>query len=365
MEYQRAAFSRIVGDVDLVCNSLRGPMFNGESAGKYRLTGRGWSSLNHYGFFYSHVTKYVKTGEYDFLYIRYPLAVPSFLGFLRQARRANPKMVVVVEIATFPYRREFQSLKRRVLLLLDDLGRGRLKHYVDAIVTFYGQSEIYGIPCVRLRNGVDVDRIRLRHARPFGDEFAMIAVGNTAERHGLDRVLRGLAQHVNQPSAKRITLHLVGDGPATPELAALTSELQIEDHVRFHGFKTGADLDAVFDESDVAIGPLSMRQLQLPSSSSLRVREYCARGIPFVLTGDDPDFPAGLSFVHRVPSDASPLDISALVDFYENLQEANPEIGRSMRRYAEEHLTWDVKLKPLAHYLRDRLIGERREERIR
>jgi glycosyltransferase involved in cell wall biosynthesis len=365
MEYQRAAFSKLCGNVDLVCNSVRGPVLNGELAGKYPLTGRGLNSLNHYGLFYSHVAKYAKTGEYDFLYIRYPLALPSFLGLLRKAKRANPSVRILAEIATFPYRREFQTPKRRILLLLDDLGRGRLKRYVDAIVTFYGQSEIFGVPCIQLRNGVDVERMRVRRAKPLHDELAMIAVGNVAERHGLDRVLRGMARYVNQSGAKRITLHLVGDGPAMPELTALTSQLRIEDNVRFHGLKSGAELDAVFDEADVALDSLAIHRLHLPCSNSLKAREYCARGIPFVLASDDPDFPAGLPFVHRVPSNDSPLDVSALVEFCDDLQQTNPTAGQSMRRYAEKHLTWDVKFEPLVHYLQEELIGERLEEHHR
>jgi len=321
--------------------------------------------LNHYGFFYSHVTKYAKTGEYDFIYIRYPLALPSFLRFLREAKKANANVKIVLEIATFPYRREFQTLKRRVLLLLDDLGRGRLKRYVDAIVTFYGQSEIFGIPCIALRNGVDVDRVRFRRARTIRDELAMIAVGNLAERHGLDRALRGMAKYMGRPSAKRITLHLVGDGPAMPDLRVLTSQLRLEDHVRFHGLKSGADLDAVFDGADVALDSLSIHRLGLPCSSSLKAREYCARGIPFVLAGDDPDFPTGLPFVHRVPSNDSPLDVFALVEFCDRLQHTNGAAGESMRRYAEEHLTWEAKLEPLVHYLRNEPIGDRVEEHHR
>jgi hypothetical protein len=190
----------------------------------------------------------------------------------------------------------------------------------------------------------------------------MIAVGNFAERHGLDRVLLGMARYVNQDAAKRINLHLVGDGPAMPTLTALTSELQIEDCVRFHGLKTGAELDEVFDEADVALDSLSIHRLQLPCSSSLKAREYCARGIPFVLASNDPDFPVGLPFVHRVPSDDSPLDVSALVAFYDRLQQSDRAASESMRRYAEENLTWDSKLEPLVHYLREELIGDCVEE---
>jgi glycosyltransferase involved in cell wall biosynthesis len=365
MEYQWAALSELTGNVDLVCSSKRGPVLNGKLAGEYPITGRWFDSLNHYALFYSYVTKCAETGEYDFLYIRYPLALPSFLGFLRKARRANPHVKIVVEIATFPYRREFQSPKRRILLMLDDLGRGRLKNYVDTIVTFYGQSEIFGVPCLQLRNGVDVHRIRLRDGARSDDQFAMISVANLAERHGLDRVLRGMARYVNQPGAKRTTLHVVGDGPAMADLTVLTTRLGIDDYVRFHGLKSGLELDSVFDEADIALDALAIHRLHLPCSSSLKAREYCARGIPFVLASDDPDFPAELPFVHRIPSNEAPLDLSILVEFYAHLRGTIPTVQQEMRCYAKEHLTWQAKLEPVVHYLREERIGERFEEHHR
>lgn len=351
MEYQWAAFSELAGHVDLVCNSHRGPILNGKLAGKYPITGRGFDSLNHYGFFYYYVTRYAKTGDYDFLYIRYPLALPSFLAFLRQTRRANPQVKIILEVATFPYRRELQSAKQRILRTFDDLGRGQLKNHADAIVTFYGQEEIFGVPCFQLRNGVDVQRIRLRDPRRSHDQLSMIAVGNLAERHGLDRVLRGIARYANQPGAKKTTLHVVGDGPAMADLTALTTQLGIDDYVRFHGIKRGPELDAVFDEADIALDSLAIHRLHLPCSSSLKAREYCARGIPFVLASDDPDFPADLPFVHRVPSNDAPLDLPRLVKFYAHVRQTAPAIHQEMRRYAEKYLTWEAKLEPVVHYL--------------
>jgi hypothetical protein len=117
-------------------------------------------------------------------------------------------------------------------------------------------------------------------------------------------------------------------------------------------------LDAVFDEADIALDALAIHRLHLPCSSSLKAREYCARGIPFVRAGDDPDFPADLPFVHRVPSNDAPLDISALVEFFTHLRQTIPTVHQEMRRYAEEHLTWKAKLEPLAHYLRQELVEE-------
>jgi glycosyltransferase involved in cell wall biosynthesis len=352
MEYQLEALSSLAGHVDLVCSSRLGPVFNGKLAAHYPITGRWFNSVNHYGLFWSYLEKYVHAKPYDFLYIRYPLALPSFLSFLREARRANPRLKIICEIATFPYRREFTTPKRRALLFLDDLGRARLKHYLDGIVTFYGQSEIFGIPCFQLTNGVDAQRITLRKDRRTGDDFAMIAVGNIAERHGIDRVLHGMASYRNRPGAMRVSLDIVGDGPSVPFLTDLTTRLHLDDFVHFHGNKHGADLDALFDEADVALDSLAIHRLRLPCSSSLKAREYCARGIPFVVASDDPDFRAPFPFAHRISSTDAPLELPSLLQFHANLRATHPRAREEMRRYAEQHLTWKTKLAPLADYLR-------------
>ena len=146
MEQQRAALAELAGSTDVLCNSARGPVLGEDRIAEYRLTGRRAGPFNHYVLFYRYAWTHCRPQDYDFLYVRYPLALPSFLGFLRATKKANPKVKIVVEVPTFPYRQELRSPKQRVLLALDDLGRGGLKKYVDVIVTFFGQSEIYGIP---------------------------------------------------------------------------------------------------------------------------------------------------------------------------------------------------------------------------
>jgi len=357
MQYQWDALSELTGTVDLVCSSKQGPVLNGELAEKYQIGGRWFDTLNHYAFFYEYLARLSSTRRYDFFYIRYPLALPSFLRFLRRARRANPSAKVIVEIATFPYRGELRGPKQRILLALDDLGHRRLRDYVDVMVTFYGQPEIYGVPCVQLRNGVDVTRIARANAGRSHQQFTMISVGNMAERHGLDRVLHGLAQYVNDPNAKPAILHLVGDGPARPSLTALCTELGLDHVVRFHGVKSGSELDALFDEADVALDSLAIHRVNLPQSSSLKAREYCARGVPFVLASHDPDFPAGLPFVHHAPANDAALDIASIVAFHATLVRDDPNFATQMREYAETHLTWKAKLAPLVTYLGSELRG--------
>jgi glycosyltransferase involved in cell wall biosynthesis len=360
MAYQSQAFEELGADVDVMCNSRSGPVFGGKLVARYPITGRWFDSLNHYGTFYRHAKKQADLSRYDFLYIRYPLALPSFLLFLRQVRKANPRLKIVAEIATYPYRRELDTPKRRVLLGLDLLGRGQLKRFLDRIVTFYGQSEIHGVPCFQLSNGVDVRSMPLRQRSGATEGLTLVTVGNVAERHGLDRVLRGLAAYGDQPDGPSINLDIIGDGPAIAPLKKLSNDLGLRDSVRFLGIQHGAELDASFDRADVALDSLAIHRLQLPCSSSLKAREYCARGIPFVIASDDPDFPSNLPFVHRAPSNDGPIDIQGLVQFHASLCESHPDVTAEMRQYAEQHLTWTAKLEPLLEYLRsEELEGPR------
>lgn len=352
MAYQQAALGELAGSMDVVCNSVRGPLFCGKRVADYAITGRPFNSLNHYVHFYRHVWKQCQPADYDFLYIRYPLALPSFLRLLRATKKANPRTKIVVEVPTFPYRDELRSPKQRVLLALDDVGYRRLKDYVDVIVTFFGQSEIHGIPCIRSANGIDVDEIPVAAARRLGRSVSLIVVANLARWHGIDRLLRGLSAYLESGPPRPVTLDIVGDGPSAAELEALSDELGIQSDVRFHGMRSGAELDALYAGADLAISSLGMHRLGLRRSSSLKAREYCARGIPFVLASEDPDFGGDFPFAHRVVADDSPVDVAAVVDFVDELRKRHPHYMMDMRRYAEERLTWKAKLEPVVRYVR-------------
>jgi len=360
MAYQRAALAELAGATDVICNAVSGPLLNGDRFAEYKLTGRPFNSYNHFVLFYRHVSRCCRSGGYDFVYIRYPLATPSFLRFLRETKKTSPAAKIIVEVPTFPYRQELRSPKQRVLLALDDFGHRRLKNYVDVIVTFFGQSEIFGIPCIQIANGVDVESIPVQPSPSSGERVSMIIAANFATWHGVDRMLRGLAAHLGSRGATPVTLGIVGDGPSVAELRELTGDLGLQDVVTFHGIRAGAELDALFAGADLALGSLGMHRLGLHRSSSLKTREYCARGIPFVLASDDPDFPEGTPFVHRVPGDDSAVDVTAMVDFLYDLRERNPDCITNMRRYAGAHLTWKAKLEPAVQYVR---TGEVQTER--
>ena len=351
MEQQAAAFRGLVDHATQVCNSRAGLIVDGKQVSTYRMRGRRANPLNHYAAFYRHILTKVRVEEYDLAYIRYPLTTPFFLMFLSRLRARRPDLKVVLEIAAYPYRQEITDLRRQWLLGSDVALARFLPRYVNLVVTFFGQEEIFGIRCLNTTNGVDVSTQPRRTAQAGSSDgtVRLLGVANLAPWHAYDRVVRGIAAHGATPP--RFEFHVVGDGPSAPALRALSEELGVTDRVRFHGVRTGEELDTLYERADLALGSLGMHRLGHGTASSLKTREYCARGIPFVMGGPDEDFPPALPFVHRVTSDESPLDLASIARFHEGLREMADIPGR-MRDYAEQRLTWRAKLAPVLDRLR-------------
>jgi hypothetical protein len=100
----------------------------------------------------------------------------------------------------------------------------------------------------------------------------------------------------------------------------------------------------------------------LKEASILKAREYCARGTPFIYGIADPDFPPDFPYILHVPADESPIDIEQVLAFAKEVC-ADPDHPQKMRRYAEEHLDWSVKMKKLKDFL-EALVGVGHNESV-
>jgi glycosyltransferase involved in cell wall biosynthesis len=211
-------------------------------------------------------------------------------------------------------------------------------------------------PHITIGNGFDVASVPARQPPAYtGDDLHLLCVANVSRWHGLDRLFRGLATYNETP---KVILHIAGDGAELPHLQQLTDELGISDRVVFHGFITGEALDALFDQCHLAVGSLGNHRKGLTQTSELKGREYCARGIPYITACGDPDFPADFPYILHLPPDESPIKIDQVLAFAKEVC-ADPDHPQRMRRYAEEHLDWSVKMKKLKDFL-EALVGENR-----
>ena len=277
---------------------------------------------------------------HDLIYIRNPGSNPFFISFLKKIK--NKK--IIMEIPTYPYDNEANNFFLKVQNMLDKVYRRKLKNYVQRIVTYSDDKEIWGIPCINISNGIDLGEVAIidKNIKKSINEINFIGVARVAFWHGFDRFILSIVEYYKNNPKEIIKFHIVGDGDkeTVNNLKKLVKENKLEDYVIFYGYKYGEELDKIYNKMDIAIGSLGAYRKKVYKSSALKSREYCGKGIPFVLGEIDISF-IGCKFIYNVPNDNSLLNIKEIIEWYKNLNMTSEEI----RKYAENNLSWDIQIK--------------------
>lgn len=293
---------------------------------------------------YRPIFDYIKEENISFIYIRSDHnANPFLIQFVKGLSMIGVK--VVMEIPTYPYDREYSTIKGKISLITDKLFRKCLAQQLTAIVTFSNYDYIFGQRTIRISNGIDFDSVRIKQHQDFkSGEIHLIGVAEIHYWHGFDRLVAGLADYYrsSQNDACKVYFHIVGEFSGEREkmeILPLIRKNQLEDYITLHGRLFGSELDEVFDKSDIGIGSLGRHRSNVTYIKTLKNREYAARGIPFIYSEIDDDF-EGMSYILKVPADESPININEMIDFYDRLTLNSEDIRNSV-----DHLSWKYQMK--------------------
>ena len=232
-----------------------------------------------------------------------------------------------------------KGIKAQIGEYQDDVFNFFLKKYIDKIVTFSQHQTIFGRPCICISNGIDLESTSVVQ-KAMNETFTFTSVSICKSWHGIDRFLQSLAKFQNEYPETQVKFNIIGEGSNTPKLKELVmSNQQLSQIVTFHGFKSGKELDDIYNETDIAIGSLGIHRIGLTEVQPLKNREYAAKGLPFVIAFHDPDF-SGKEFVFQVPGDESLIDITEIISWYQG-QEFHPQ---SIHEYAKK-FSWDTQMK--------------------
>ena len=290
--------------------------------------------------------KIVLEKQIDICYIRYPLADWVFMKTIKELKGLCEN---IIEMPTFPYDYDMSretNIIANIDYWQDRRNRERIKKYIDMFVNYHGYEEIYGVRALPIDNGIDCDTVKyVGDLVQYKSDINLIGVALIINIHGYDRLIKGIKAYYSQSNNKRkIMFYIVGDGPEVPHLINMVNEYGLNDYVVFTGVKAGEELDKLFADSNIAVASLAAHRRGGKVTSELKVKEYCARGIPYIATSKDNAIPDNLCFNKLFPANDNPIDIEQVIEFYEYIK-AHPEIHRQMRTYAEENLTWEKQLK--------------------
>ena len=278
-------------------------------------------------------------------YIRYPFADKWFMELL--AFQKAHRIKTVVEIPTYPYDREYPYGRLKVE---DAYYREKLKEYVDLIATYSYDKEIWGIKCVSLFNGIDMEENRMAGKVKQEKEIVLIAVSSMAFWNGYERLIEGMRIYYSKTAPVLIRLKLVGEGPEENYYRKLSEKYQLQEYIEFCGKLQGEKLDDAYDQSDIAISSLGAYKKGIQNGCPLKGGEYCARGLPMVCGYEDMRFSDQLPFIWKVPNNEEPIDLYGIINFYNNIS-AKKGYKEYMREYAKKHLAWERIMYPVMDYL--------------
>ena len=302
----------------------------------------------------SEVAQYLK--ECSFCYARFELLRHKyFKRVLDLCTAVNTK--IVTEIPTFPpYQESFArakaKLKRGQVIggLKTMIGAGIVAGDMNALANMSSMVCIVAddfkfkkTKTIRIENGIDLQKNPLA---PYSEKnvINIIAVSNFAVWNGYDRAVEGLGQYYATAPKRKVHLTFVGPLDNAPELQKRVKELGLDNDVTFTGALSGAALDAQYANADIALGALGNHRRKVFANSSLKAKEYAARGMMMVLSdaeGIEGDI-LDNSFV--VKSDESPIDFESIVKWFESVE--NKELVKNrIHEFALDHYAWDSQMK--------------------
>ena len=141
---------------------------------------------------------------------------------------------------------------------------------------------------------------------------------------------------------------MVGDGEPVRDYKRIVREYGLEKNVVFYGMKYGAELDDIYDQCDIGVEALGWHRTNVTLSSSLKSKEYAAKGLPFI-TGCTLDAMNEEYFVHHVHYDESLVDMTDVIAFYRNIYDGQSKktVADGIRRLAIGQCSIEETIKPI------------------
>ena len=236
--------------------------------------------------------------------------------------------------------------------------RKRLSEYVDVVLTYSDDKEIFGIRTINVSNGVDAKKISeclSRFPHPDDSKIRFMACAQFNLWHGYDRAIEGLYQYINsKDSNKNIELIMVGEGASLESYKALVKKYKIQNYIKFTGKLYGEELTRVYSLCNIGLDSMGRHRSGVYYNSSLKGKEYCAYGL-MIVSGVETelDHAGDFDYYFRIPADDTPVDFGSIIDFYN--RKVGPDIDKvrnDIISYAINNFSIDVVFKPVIDFIK-------------
>lgn len=295
--------------------------------------------------------------EIDYIYIRRSNAVSKYMiKVFKKIKDKNSNIKIIYEIPTYPYDDELKTVWYNYFYLMRDIiNRKKLKSVIDRIAVQNNVDNIFGIPTLNFTNGIKVGDIRIK--KPYKKNNNIInlcAVASMEPWQGYERIIKGLNDYYKNGGEKKIKIHFVGEGSELNYYKALVNKYNLESNCVFYGYLQGRELSHIYNISDLAIDAFGRFKTGNAISTSLKSREYLAKGIPIIAGSNSDIIDQSYEFYLQFNNDNSIPDFNKIIEFYNKIYLNNDikSIIRKIRNYAFEHCDISNTMKEVIEYIK-------------
>ena len=315
--------------------------------------------------------KKVDINQFDFVYFRYPGAhnlLKKWLTNLKTKVFFEHVTAETKEIELYKTENPFKFNISAILSLIEFyyLPMLREKFYGSSIrrkailgicnsediATYESKAANLNYKTLVLGDAVQTKKFAIKSNLKLEDEFRIVFLKGavtSADFNGLDRVFKGIKMY---KGLFNIKFYLFGKNLVAEK--SLIEQLGIGDHVICSDFIQKEQTDIVINNVHLGIGALAVHRKGLKSTSTIKTREYFARGLPFVYGHNDPDFSNNIEaqkFCLELEASEQAIDFTQIINWYQEIiQEEN--LQSEMHQYAEKHLDYEVKMGKLVSVLK-------------
>jgi glycosyltransferase involved in cell wall biosynthesis len=204
-----------------------------------------------------------------------------------------------------------------------------------------------GKVCV-VRNGPSLKQMELVSPEPElkrGRCFLLAYIGFMGSQDGVEYALYALHDLVYRRGRQDVSLVLMGDGDAVPNLQNLARELKLDEHVNFTGWLERKDVQRYLSVVDVGLTPDPQNGMN-EYLTMLKTMEYMAMGKPVVAFDlQEARLSAQDASLYAIPNQVE--DFADKIETLLDNEELRSKMGEFGRKRIEEELGWEHSKKSL------------------
>ena len=198
------------------------------------------------------------------------------------------------------------------------------------------------------QNGIDTNSVYfLKNINKIKkNSINFLCVGSLNKWHGLERLVDSIIHFQKHNHVYKFNINLVGsvDQNLKENIIKKNQYFENKNTINYFGLKKDHQLSDIFKISNIGIGSLGLKILNKYERSELKIREYTAAGLPFIMEASDMDFFEEKSFIFRVDKNNYLIDIKRLLEWFNKLEDNTP---LKMRNYSINTLDYRQKVKQL------------------